>query len=377
MIKADRESIVISFIRSKERYEKLAQYVVGLIGNDPAFPKDSLHTMIYRIKSEERLIGKIEDENSRLKAGSKPIGEKNFKARIGDLAGIRFVCLRLSDIDKVDEYLRFLAEEKILRLLEGPEKKRSFILPIDPDEALPKNIVLRYSGYSSIHYQVELGEKSGAGDDLMGMQIEFQVRTILEEAWGEIDHKYRYVLSRSGVELPECIHNGFYTLSAYLQVAAMQAEYLCRQVDVHKQSTFRKPKAETAVEAGDASKSPAVEVAGFSTAGSLQPAELQMCLEDMFGFRITARTLMYVNRRLEESLNPEFPQLHFKKIFKEDRLRTFRAIFRETLGREPFDDAEKRNVDVINLVNFVLFVEAKGSRIAEEGLKLVLKRRGV
>ena len=374
MTKVDKESIIISFIRSKERYKKLAEYIVDLIGNDPAFPKDRLHTMIYRIKGEERIIEKIEDENSKLKRGTSPIEEKNFKARIGDLAGIRFICLRLSDIDKVDEYLRFLAEEKILRILKGPDKKRSFILPIDPDEALPKNIDLRYGGYSSIHYQVELGEKSDAGDDLRDIQIEFQVRTILEEAWGEIDHKYRYVLSRSGVELPECIHNGFYNLSAYLQVVAMQAEFLCRQVDIHKQSTARKQKVKAAVKLEDAYNLPAIEDATFPNASSL--LELQKGLEEIFGVRITARTLTYVNRRLDESLNNENPQMHFQKIFKEDRLQKFKAIFREKLNREPFDNAEKRNVDVINAVNFVLFIETKGIRIAEEGLKLVLERRG-
>jgi ppGpp synthetase/RelA/SpoT-type nucleotidyltranferase len=60
------------------------------------------------------------------------------------------------------------------------------------------------------------------------------LRTILEEAWSEIDHKYRYVSSRSGVHLPEDINTGFYSLSAYLQVAALQAEHLCRMAESHR-----------------------------------------------------------------------------------------------------------------------------------------------
>jgi hypothetical protein len=40
------------------------------------------------------------------------------------------------------------------------------------------------------------------------------------------DHKYRYVRSRSGVTLPDYIQRGFYNLSVYLQVAALQAEDL-------------------------------------------------------------------------------------------------------------------------------------------------------
>jgi len=131
---------------------------------------------------------------------------------VGDLLGIRLICLRLSDIKRVEAYLGLLAEEKILRFLGEPDQKRSFILPVDPGEAIPEGLDLRYSGYSSIHYQVQLGENSDAIEALKGVQFELQLRTILEEAWGEIDHKYRYVFSRSGYVLPEYIHTGFYNL---------------------------------------------------------------------------------------------------------------------------------------------------------------------
>ncbi len=228
MIEYQKEAIIVSFLNEKVRYKKLAEYIVHLIGDDPSSPKESLHTIIYRIKDELRIIEKIDKQNKELEAGVPPITEKNYRTRVGDLLGVRIICLRLSDIEKVEAYLGLLAEEKILRFVKGPIQKRSFILPIDPGELISDGIDLSYSGYSSIHYQVELGENSDAPSGLEGLQFEFQLRTILEEAWGEIDHKYRYVRSRSGVALPEYIHTGFYNFSAYLQVAALQAEYLCR-----------------------------------------------------------------------------------------------------------------------------------------------------
>ncbi len=107
-----------------------------------------------------------------------------------DLLRVRIICLRLSDVEKVEAYLKLLSEENILSFVKGPDQKRSFILPVNPGDSIPDDIDLRYSGYSSIHYQIELGENSTAPPGLKGFLFELQSRAILEEAWSEIDHKY-------------------------------------------------------------------------------------------------------------------------------------------------------------------------------------------
>ena len=234
MKKQQRDRFLISFFKEKENYKILAEYLVRLISDDPSAPKESIHTILYRIKGESRLIEKIDQENSNSDSIQELITQNNFHERIGDIIGIRIICLRLSDIVKVEEYLEFLVEEKILKFIQKPDYKRSFVLPIILGKTAPQNINLQYSGYSSIHYQVKLGENSDVSETLKNIQIELQLRTILEEAWGEIDHKYRYKYSRIGETLPEHIHSGFYSLSAYLQAAAMQAEQLCREVEAHR-----------------------------------------------------------------------------------------------------------------------------------------------
>ena len=373
MRKRQKEDILISFFKEKEKYEKLAEHIVHLIWDDPSSPKESLHTITYRIKDSARLIEKIDEENKQLGVEAAPITQKNFQERVGDLLGIRLICLRLSDIKRVEAYLGLLAEEKILRFIRKPDHKRSFVLPVDPGEAIPEGLDLRYSGYSSIHYQVKLGENSGATDELKGLQVEFQLRTILEEAWGEIDHKYRYVFSRSGDVLPDYIHAGFYNLSAYLQAAALQAEHLCRQVEAHRLLTTRKAKgklvAPVAVEPG---------LQEIRTDGTIQttfPPALQAVLEETFGFKLTVRTLTYILKRLDEFGYAEQTQVQFQKIFTENRLQEFRNIFREVLNLEAFADKSKRNVDAINAVNFALFDELQGRRVAQEGLRSALRWR--
>jgi hypothetical protein len=56
-------------------------------------------------------------------------------------------------------------------------------------------------------------------------------------------------------------------------------------------------------------------------------------------------------------------------------LQEFNTVFREELGRDPFEDTTRRNVDAINAVNFALVDETQGSRIATEGLRSVFKYR--
>lgn len=357
MRKRQKEAIFISFFKEKEKYEKLAKYIIHMIGDDPSAPKENIHTIAYRIKDKDRLIEKIDEENK--KPGIVSITPKNFQTQIGDLVGIRLICLRLSDIHKVKTYLELLADEKILRFIRKPDHKRSFLLPVDPGETIPEKLNLRFSGYSSIHYQAELGENSGATHEFKGLQIEFQLRTILEEAWGEIDHKYRYIFSRKGEKLPEHIHTGFYNLSAYLQAAALHAEYLCRQAETHRLSKTRKAKDKGVDE-------------------PIQPILLPafpIMLKETFGFTPTARTITYILKRFNESGYKEPPQLIFHKIITQERLLEFKTIFRDVLNRDAFVNDNKKNVDAINAINFVLSIEIQGQRVAQEGLKSVLRMK--
>lgn len=224
--------------------------------------------------------------------------------------GVRIICLRLSDIKKVKTYIELLAEENILHIVRGPDRKRSFILPVKPGETLIDDIGLRYSGYSSIHYQVELGDNSEAPTGLKHLLFELQLRTILEEAWSEIDHKYRYVRSRIGVNLPEHIHTGFYNLSAHLQAAALQAEHLCRQAEAYhpQKKDGQNDTAETLLDHAFSSTDGGKNV----ISQKLSSLEIQNSLKKMIRFALTPRTLHYIERRLREFNFEENPTKHFR-----------------------------------------------------------------
>ncbi len=373
MKKQQRDRFLISFFKEKETYKILAEYLVRFISDDPSAPKESIHTILYRIKDESRLIEKIDQENSNSESGLKLITQNNFHEKIGDIIGIRIICLRLSDIVKVEEYLEFLVEEKILKFIQEPDYKRSFVLPISLGKTAPQNINLQYSGYSSVHYQVKLGENSDASEALKNIQIELQLRTILEEAWGEIDHKYRYSYSRTGETFPEHIHSGFYSLSAYLQAAAMQAGQLCREVETHRVTRTLKPKSNKKISIPPEYEGK-VQINGF-----VDPLKdsfaLKLVLEKTFGFKPTARTLTYIIKRLNKLGFSQRSKSFFQKIFKKRRLNEFKAVYQEILKQDPFTDNNHRNIDIINAVNFALFDEIEGIMVATEGLRSTLKWR--
>jgi ppGpp synthetase/RelA/SpoT-type nucleotidyltranferase len=373
MIEHQKEAILISFLNQKASYKKLAEYIVHLIRDDPSSPKESLHTIIYRVKDELRLIEKISRLNKEPADDAPRIDEANYQARVGDLLGVRIICLRLSDVEKVETYIELLAEENILHIVRGPDRKRSFILPVNPGETLPDDVGLRYSGYSSIHYQVALGDNSEAPSGLKHLLFELQLRTILEEAWSEIDHKYRYARSRIGANLPEHIHTGFYNLSAHLQAAALQAEHLCRQADAYHLQ--KKDGSEGTLETLADNAFSSTDIGQKVVNQKLLSPEIQKSLKKMFRFTVTPRTLLYIEKRLGDFSYEEKPHKTLQKLLTQDRFHEFQAIFKEILYTAPFADVRERNIDVINVLNYSVFCELQGKRVAQEGLRSALSWR--
>jgi putative GTP pyrophosphokinase len=373
MKKHQKEAILVTFFQEKGNYKRLAEYIVDLIQDDPSTPKESLHTIIYRLKDELRLIEKISKLNiARLEEGLQPITKKNYQECIGDLLGVRIICLRLSDVGKIEAYLKLLFEENILHFIQGPDQKKSFILPDAPGSSIEDLTNLRYTGYSSIHYQIQLGENCDAPAELKKLQVELQLRTILEEAWSEIDHKYRYVRSRSGLNLPEHIHAGFYNLSAYLQVAAHQAEYLCRSAEAYTLTKSSKVKGKTAISQNDRRYTSSTEFDGSS---GRPTSTIETHLEEIFGVKVTRRTLIYFGKRLGELNIDKTETKTLQQLFKKNRLLEFKAIFQEIMSTAPFANEKEHNIDAINALNFAIFYQLEGKRVAQEGLRFVLRWR--
>src|SRR5262249_13970949 len=139
-----------------------------------------------------------------------------FSQRVHDLLGVRVIVMRLGDLDRLRDYIDGLNAEGRLRILGKPKDMRTFL--IRPGRGDYEKADMQYSGYSSVHYRIRLGPALRMRD-VASVKAELQLRTVFEEAWGEIDHKYRYELKRSGIAIPRAVDDGFRDLALYLQAA--------------------------------------------------------------------------------------------------------------------------------------------------------------
>lgn len=146
-----------------------------------------IHSVRSRLKDPAHLQDKLLRKWKESEQNGKyfDITEGNVLTKINDLVGIRVLHLHTRQIQKIDEVLREILEEHKFGLIEGPfartwdDESREFFRTCDIEtEASP-------SMYTSVHYVVESASRTK-------MTAEIQVRTLMEEVWGEVDHKINY-----------------------------------------------------------------------------------------------------------------------------------------------------------------------------------------
>ena len=385
MNKREKDKVLIRFYEVTSNYESLAQEFHRILDNDHRFPHSAVYTVKHRIKDSQRLIEKIEYENENARKSVKPITHENFTRRISDLLGVRIVVLRLSDVDKVKDYLDMLVEEKRLKIVGKPTEKKTFLLragEIDLDKPADAVTDIQYSGYSSIHYKIKLGDGVLAPPHLSTLTAELQLRTILEEAWGEIDHQYRYELIRSGNNVPNHLETGFRDLSFYLQAAARQVEHLCEEAEslasprkVEKKARARTKKRKSSVTKVSASTESIITL----TEKKLAKSWLDI-FADRLGIVPERSTISYLQRRLGEHdhhtgqlIGPE----EFSSMMSDDVLARFRALYRYTKGSDPFESTStyERDGDIVLFINFAIFSTVQSKELAEAGLRATIRKR--
>ena len=161
----------------------------------------------FRVKSKEDLLDK-----KQRKIEKKPL---YTITDITDVIGVRLVTLFKGDM--------FKAYANLIEMLANPVGDSQF------NQAMPEEIIVykgtsalddfaneiktitkshfksaqvktenSVEGYSSIHiicrHSAKIEELSNA-ENSYRLPIEIQIRTVFEDAWGEIDHKYGYVVS--------------------------------------------------------------------------------------------------------------------------------------------------------------------------------------
>ena len=146
-----------------------------------------IHSMRSRLKDADHLRAKL---HRKLEAGLEKgepfdITPENLFTKINDLAGVRILHLFTRQIRDIDAALKAIFEELRYDLLEGPfartwdDESREFFQQCGIETQLSPTM------YTSVHYVVGSASRTT-------MTCEIQVRTLMEEVWGEVDHAINY-----------------------------------------------------------------------------------------------------------------------------------------------------------------------------------------
>jgi putative GTP pyrophosphokinase len=178
--------IVDHFVANERRVSGFLNAVLAHI-NQSKDLQSRVHSIKHRIKDPEHLREKLTRKAREAWEARKPfkINPDNLLRKVTDLAGIRILHLHTSQFSGIDSELRSIFDEQKFRLIEGPfartwdDEYREFFkaLGVKPQ----KSPTL----YTSVHYVIASGSQTT-------VTCEIQVRTLMEEVWGEVDHTINY-----------------------------------------------------------------------------------------------------------------------------------------------------------------------------------------
>ncbi|WP_164935554.1 RelA/SpoT domain-containing protein [Bradyrhizobium guangzhouense] len=139
------------------------------------------------MKDPEHLRDKLGRKLLDAKKARKPfkINKSNLFTKVTDLAGIRLLHLHTTQFADIDRILKKIIGEQPIDLVEGPfartwdDEYRKYFQQLGVETQESETM------YTSVHYVVSSKMKTT-------MTCEIQVRTLMEEVWGEVNHTINY-----------------------------------------------------------------------------------------------------------------------------------------------------------------------------------------
>ncbi len=129
-----------------------------------------------RVKKREECIKKFQRKYQyRLEAEEQPYEIKDY---LSDLLGIRIVCLYEDQIPRISEVL-----QQHFKVLEVTDR----ISVLEKTQDL--------FGYKGLHMDLEYNERMhtpAKHEPLLGLTVEVQIRSLIQDAWSVLDHKIKY-----------------------------------------------------------------------------------------------------------------------------------------------------------------------------------------
>lgn len=190
------EELVENLLKIYDEYEETLNSLQQSIEGD--FMSSEIYKKIHTIKFRKKTRNHLKEKIIRKISEGKEISEQNFFNIITDLIGFRILLLFPQQFKMVHEYIchnpKWKLKEKPIAYTWDPETKDFF-----KNELGIKNVKQKDSYYTSLHYVINTYNKQNTPC------CEIQVRTLLEESWGEVDHSFNYPHQNSNKYLQDSL----------------------------------------------------------------------------------------------------------------------------------------------------------------------------
>jgi len=182
----DIDRLVHHFVTNRALFETLLDSVKACVVRSEALGP-VIHSIKSRVKDPEHLREKLRRKAFKaIEDGKKfDITVENLFQKINDLAGFRILHLYTRQMETINAALLAIFDEAKFVLLEGPiartwdDESRAYFKEIKVGTEDSPTL------YTSVHYVIKANTKSEC-------TCEIQVRTLMEEVWGEVDHSLNY-----------------------------------------------------------------------------------------------------------------------------------------------------------------------------------------
>lgn len=186
---ADRQLVEALLSEYESKRNLVGQFEYQLVGALRDSPEIApyIHSLKSRLKDPEHLRNKLFRKILEHKKEKQPfeITPQNLLVSINDLVGVRILHLYTRQIRDIDRALRSILSEQQFDLIEGPfartwdDESRQFMRDCGIETQDSPSL------YTSVHYVVSSASRTK-------ITAEIQVRTLMEEVWGEVDHAIKY-----------------------------------------------------------------------------------------------------------------------------------------------------------------------------------------
>jgi ppGpp synthetase/RelA/SpoT-type nucleotidyltranferase len=180
------EELVSHYESNRHHFILIVEQLRVLIESAPSLA-GFIHSVKWRVKDPQRLKDKLFRKLREADASGIPfdINKENLFSKINDLAGFRILHLYTRQMECINKSLIDLFDEERYSLIEGPvartwdDESRDYFKEIGIETKDSPSL------YTSVHYVLETNSRTK-------YTWELQVRTLMEEVWGEVAHTVNY-----------------------------------------------------------------------------------------------------------------------------------------------------------------------------------------